>query len=155
LILMTAWSTGVGLRVLRWLGPAPEEPIDAMALAVPIGLGGASLALLGLGQVGLLGANGIAWGVGVGFCGGGGPCIAWLLMILGGARRERPPLDRLDRVFATVLAVSLVGTLLSALAPVTDGDALCYHLQVPKWFLERGSVGFDPDLHETVYPLLV
>ena len=43
---------------------------------------------------------------------------------------------------------------LTALAPVTDGDALCYHLQVPKVFLASGSLGFDPDLHETVYPLL-
>ena len=48
----------------------------------------------------------------------------------------------------------LLGTLLTALAPVTDGDALCYHLQVPKVFLARGAVGFEPDLHETVYPLL-
>ena len=41
---------------------------------------------------------------------------------------------------------------MAALAPVTDGDALCYHLQVPKVFLIRQAVFFDPDLHETVYP---
>jgi len=51
-------------------------------------------------------------------------------------------------------AVVLVGTALSAVAPVTDGDALCYHLQVPKVFLIQESVGFAPDLHETVYPLV-
>ncbi|HMF35122.1 MAG TPA: glycosyltransferase family 39 protein, partial [Isosphaeraceae bacterium] len=33
-------------------------------------------------------------------------------------------------------------------------DALCYHLQVPKVFLVRQAVYFDPDLHETVYPLV-
>ena len=43
---------------------------------------------------------------------------------------------------------------MAALAPVTDGDALCYHLQVPKVFLIRQAVGFEPDLHETVYPLV-
>ena len=48
----------------------------------------------------------------------------------------------------------LVGTALTALTPVTDGDALCYHLQVPKVFLMHGAVGFEPDLHETVYPLV-
>ena len=42
----------------------------------------------------------------------------------------------------------------SAMAPVTDGDALCYHLQVPKVFLVRQAVFFDADLHETIYPLL-
>jgi hypothetical protein len=52
------------------------------------------------------------------------------------------------------LLVVLLGTFLTALAPVTDGDALCYHLQVPKVFLGSGSFFFDPDLHETVYPLL-
>jgi hypothetical protein len=52
------------------------------------------------------------------------------------------------------MVLTVIGTLLTALAPVTDGDALCYHLQVPKGFLARGSVGFEPDLHETVYPLV-
>jgi 4-amino-4-deoxy-L-arabinose transferase-like glycosyltransferase len=40
-------------------------------------------------------------------------------------------------------------------APVTDGDALCYHLEVAKRMAQNGSVRFDPDLHETAYPLLV
>ena len=40
-------------------------------------------------------------------------------------------------------------------APVTDGDALCYHLEVAKRIAQNGSVTFDPDLHETAYPLLV
>ena len=53
-----------------------------------------------------------------------------------------------------MLAATFLGTLLTALAPVTDGDALCYHLQVPKVFLAQGAVSFQPDLHETVYPLI-
>ena len=53
-----------------------------------------------------------------------------------------------------LLALTLAATALAAMAPVTDGDALCYHLQVPKVFLVRQAVFFDPDLHETVYPLL-
>ena len=55
---------------------------------------------------------------------------------------------------AFCLGSALLGTGLVAIGPVTDGDALCYHLQVPKEFLMHGSVGFDPDLHETVYPLV-
>ena len=61
------------------------------------------------------------------------------------------PLDRLLFVF---LVLVLGATALASLAPVTDGDALCYHLQVPKVFLIRQAVYFDPDLHETVYPLV-
>ena len=53
-----------------------------------------------------------------------------------------------------LLALTLAATALAAMAPVTDGDALCYHLQVPKVFLVRQAVFFDADLHETIYPLL-
>ncbi len=57
-------------------------------------------------------------------------------------------------ILGSLLAIVILGTLLTSLAPVTDGDALCYHLQVPKRFLQHGATFFDPDLHETVYPLL-
>src|SRR5690606_2956151 len=60
----------------------------------------------------------------------------------------------LGLVFDEALAVILLGTLLTALAPPTDGDALCYHLQVPKLFLWGGAAVYEPDLHETVYPLV-
>ncbi len=36
---------------------------------------------------------------------------------------------------------------------VTDGDALCYHLQVPKVFLWSHATGFEPDLHEKGSPI--
>jgi hypothetical protein len=59
----------------------------------------------------------------------------------------------LDLGFDLALIVGLAGSLISALGPVTEGDALCYHLQVAKVFLANGSAGFDPDLHETAYPM--
>lgn len=40
-------------------------------------------------------------------------------------------------------------------SPVTDGDALCYHLEVAKRMAMTGKIQYDPDLHETAYPLLV
>ncbi len=60
----------------------------------------------------------------------------------------------LDRTLAVMASVAILGTAIVCNSPVTDGDALCYHLQVPKVFLWQRSVGYDPDLHETVYPLL-
>lgn len=64
------------------------------------------------------------------------------------------PFDRAGVWIAGCTVVALLASAAAAVAPVTDGDALCYHLQVPKAFLMRGSVGFLPDLHETVYPLI-
>ncbi len=52
--LLTCWASAVGLRLLRGFGPPPEHPNDALAFAVPLGLGSLALAVLGLGEFGLL-----------------------------------------------------------------------------------------------------
>lgn len=155
LLVLTAWAAGLGLWLLRRFGPAPADRLDALGLALPLGLGTLALAAAALGEIGHFGADGFRT-----VLIGGSPFAA-----LGLARFARKPADPLpaetpapwawpDRVLAILFVAGLGGTLLTALAPVTDGDALCYHLQVPKWFLQRGWLGFDPDLHETIYPLL-
>jgi hypothetical protein len=153
MLLLALCSMGLGLRLLRLFSPAPEEPADALALSLPLGLGTLGLALLGLGELGRLGASGIAGVLIVGGVLGASPLFRFLTDFVR-TRRTAAGWDRLDLAFAVALAIVLGGTLLTALGPVTDGDALCYHLQVPKRFLAQGSVFFDPDLHETVYPLL-
>lgn len=52
-------------------------------------------------------------------------------------------------------AVILILIMPGLFAPVIDGDALCYHLEVAKRMVHDDHVRFDPDLHETAYPLLV
>ena len=146
--LLTTWAAGVGLRGVSKLGGEPEHPADALALAVPTGLGVLALAVLGLGEVGVLTGAGIAAVMGLGGIVGGTAGIRLIGRWLAGVRRGVP-----RGAVDLALIVGVVGTLLTALAPVTDGDALCYHLQVPKVFLANRAVGFDPDLHETIYPL--
>ncbi len=151
ILLLTAWSTGVGLRVLDRLRQTPEHPADALALAVPLGLGMLALAALVLGEFGVLTTGGLkAVLVAGALLGGREACrgMARLVREASFPQRRFP-----DLPFLIVSAAALVGTLITALTPVTDGDALCYHLQVPKLFLERGAAAFEPDLHETVYPL--
>ncbi len=156
LLVLTAWSAGVGLFVLRRFGPPPEEPADALGLAIPIGLGVLALAALALGMVDELDAGRLESVFGAGAI----VAVPCLIRFGFGAFRRKDKDDegagpeRVDRVFLAVLAAAAVGTIVTALAPVTDGDALCYHLQVPKRFLERGAVFYDADLHETIYPLL-
>lgn len=55
-------------------------------------------------------------------------------------------------VIAALILILIVPGLF---APVVDGDALCYHLEVAKRMVQDDRVNFDPDLHETAYPLLV
>lgn len=169
LVVLALWGCRVGLRLGRRLAPLPDHPADALALALPFGLGLLALAVLGLGEVGGLTRGGILLVLGLGLFAaewraagravmprseareGGAPddCIEGGV---GGACRSTPAWP--DRLLDFALVCVLAGSLLTALAPVTDGDALCYHLQVPKVFLKAGSFGFEPDLHETVYPLV-
>ena len=148
---------GAGRRILDRLGQAPGHPVDAAALAMPMGLGLLSLGVLGLGALGRLDRVGLAVLLAVAMELGLLPGLR-MLRELGRRMLGRDHPDRArsvtGRIMAVLVAVTLVGTAMVAAGPVTDGDALCYHLQVPKVFLMKGAAGFDPDLHETVYPLV-
>ncbi|WP_169977847.1 ArnT family glycosyltransferase [Tautonia rosea] len=157
-VLLMLWSAIVGLALLRRFGPVPESRSEAIGLAVPLGLGLLAMAALGLGQVGWLGRPGLIGVLLVGLLLGLRPRV-WesLRSGLGCPRLVRTEAGRIDPVgvvFDLAMGLILLGSLLTALIPPTDGDALCYHLQVPKLFLWSGSVFYEPDLHETVYPLV-
>jgi hypothetical protein len=148
---------GAGKRLLDRLGQAPQRPVDALAMALPLGMGLLALGTLAAGELGCMNRFGLAFVLAVLMEMGLVPSFR-LLRDLGRAARMRRrggcDGSTADRVLAFCLGAALLGTAAVATGPVTDGDALCYHLQVPKVFLMRGSVGFDPDLHETVYPLV-
>jgi hypothetical protein len=173
LVLISIWSAGLGLWILKCLDQTPEHQVDALALAVPLGLGALALAALGLAELGMLNRAALVLVLMLGAWPGGCTIFAKLRCVwmarpectkdagstqgtatnsliewVGG---QSPPYA--DCLVLVSGLAAVLGTLLTALAPVTDGDALCYHLQVPKVFLWRGAAVFDPDLHETVYPL--
>jgi hypothetical protein len=148
---------GTGRRILDGLGQAPEHPLDAAALSMPLGLGMLALGVLGLGEVGWLNRIGLVILLAVMITVGLVPALQTLRELAPLARRSNDPVRGTTStawILATFLGLALIGTAIVATGPVTDGDALCYHLQVPKVFLMRGAVGFDPDLHETIYPLV-
>ncbi|MHB1557056.1 MAG: ArnT family glycosyltransferase, partial [Isosphaeraceae bacterium] len=144
-------------RVLDALRQSPEHPVDAIALAMPMGLGLLALGVLGLGTLGWLTPLGLAALLAVAIELGFLRAVRTLRdagnrLIRPQADDNRPPILA-GRAVAILLVLGLLGTAAVATAPVTDGDALCYHLQVPKVFLAAHAAGFDPDLHETIYPL--
>jgi hypothetical protein len=154
--LLALISAGFGKRILDGLKQSPEHPLDAMALALPLGMGLFALGTLVLGEFGCLNFVGLSVLLAVLIELG---IVTWFRLFheMRGwfkARVQTRSRTSLSLFFAFCLGLVLVGTALTALTPVTDGDALCYHLQVPKVFLMRGAVGFVPDLHETVYPLV-
>lgn len=136
--------------------PDPVPLVDQLALAVPVGLGILSFGMLGLGEIGLLDRRHIGAFMVVAMIVGSRELAklarSFRRFLNDPSERERP--SRLDFWIRSLFAMIVSGTFLTALGPVTDGDALCYHLQVPKVFLAQKSVGFEPALHETVYPLV-
>jgi hypothetical protein len=155
-LLLALVSTGVGIRLLRALGQTPEHPLDALGLALPLGLGLMALATLALGELGCLNRTALAIAMGI-LMAVGTPSLIGLIRSYH-LSRHVPFEQTLLRGPAPLLmfcaVIGVLGSALSAGAPVTDGDALCYHLQVPKVFLSNHAVVFDPDLHETIYPLV-
>lgn len=149
--LLTIWSAGAGMAILCALGTRLEHPAQTCGLAIPLGLGTLALAAAGLGELGALSRGGLIGVLAV----GGFFAIRTLRVWFRETRWQvTMPRSMTSWIVLSCLVVTLSGTLLTALAPVTEGDALCYHLQVPKIFLARHGLCFEPDLHETVYPLL-
>lgn len=66
-----------------------------------------------------------------------------------------PPSRALIWAFGVCCATALAASLVSALAPPTAGDALCYHLELPKRFLAEHRLVFLPDHENSTFPLLV
>jgi len=66
---------------------------------------------------------------------------------------EKPPVLVWCLMAAALLAC--VGSLIGALAPPTAGDALCYHLELPKAFLLEHKLAYLPYNDNSTFPLLV
>lgn len=144
----------VGLRFMKVMGTELENDLDHLALALSIGMACLALLALFLGSIGQLRPEALAAGLaGLALMSG---VAAWrhLGRLTGELIRGSLPQGFTPRVLAVCLGLAVAGTFFTSLTPVTDGDALCYHLQVPKQFLVQQGLYFDPDLHETVYPLL-
>ena len=150
-LVLALGCAGVGLRVLRRLELTPEHPADALSIGLVLGLGLLGLSASGLALVGRLGAIEIL-SLAVAFVVVGIGALWPLRRNIVGCARDYP---RIDGIVDFAILLGVVGTMLTAMGPVTDGDALCYHLQVPKMFLKARAMRFDADLHETAYPLLM
>lgn len=68
--------------------------------------------------------------------------------------RAAPPGRRLALLLAILATAAIGGALVSGLAPPTAGDALCYHLELPKVFLNEHAIRYARDCENSAYPLL-
>lgn len=162
---MALAAYGVGRPLVRGLKVGGDDRLTIAVFSMAAGLIAVGLVLVVLGLAGCLHAQWIGtltvaaafWGIGE--------------LGRGCQRREAPinpptdapaTVDANDRpsafvrhALACLTAVAVIATLLCALAPPTAGDALCYHLELPKTFLHLQRLAYLPDSDNSTYPLLV
>lgn len=166
--IIAAAAYGVGRPVIRGLKLAEGDRLATGVLSVAAGLVAASLALMMLGMVGCLYRHAIGtltlaaafWGVGE--LGRAYSCLS-----RSGIRENPVPTVHcqtsheashgalLPRAMIVLTMIAATGILIAALAPPTAGDALCYHLELPKQFLSEHALVYLPDSENSTYPLLV
>lgn len=156
-IVAATWS--VGRIALRRCAPGlAREPHGRMVWECTLGLLTWGMLLTLLGLVGLLFAEGIVALTLVAAAGG-------VLEVRKSLRAIAPEPDegfvendsiprRLTGLLLSGAAVALFASFLSALAPPLAGDALCYHLELPKRFLADHRLTFFPDNDNSTFPLL-
>ena len=162
---------GVGRPLLRGLQVGEEDRLSVAVWSLTLGLltvgclwgGFGLLGILYVPLVGVLTAGACFWGLGE---------------ILNGylhryEQRMAPKIEKphwleppepvawaapprwLRNTLLALAAIACLGSLVGALAPPTDGDALCYHLELPKAFLAAHGMPYLPDSDNSTYPLLV
>lgn len=161
-IVLAAHGLGRPLTTALRLDDGPPLSRFTWNVAIGLALAGAMLTLLGLMgalHVPLLGVVTLAggfWGIG-----------DWARDL---ARRERlaPTFETSDdeatpgaaislrwkRAIVSLSWIAALGAGIGALAPPTAGDALCYHLELPKTFLREHGIVFLPDSDNSTFPLL-
>jgi hypothetical protein len=155
---------GIGRPIVRGLKVAEDDALAAGVFSVAAGLIAAGLVLVVLGLTGclygqIIGVLTLAaafWGIGeLGTIRVGRLCVEKIQNPKSKVENPDLPPAFVRRGLICLAAGAILATLLCALAPPTAGDALCYHLELPKTFLEHHALAYLPDSDNSTYPLLV
>ena len=162
---------GLGRPILRGLGVGQGDRLSTAVWSIALGLivGGSLLLVLGLAGVlyapliGVLTVVACFWGVGEMLHGYLRASAGETIISNDDLADEfddppqsplAPPARWLSRAVLLAAAVACLGSLVGALAPPTAGDALCYHLELPKVFLAEHGIGDLPYHDRATFPLM-
>ena len=159
---------GIGRPLVRALRVGDDDPLSVGVWSTSAGLIAAGLLLAALGQAGLLYKSLIgALTLAAGFWGIGELSRShWRRQVYARSQVANAP-ESCCAVFRSkparwlacgmlVLAgLAAAGSFIGAAAPPTAGDALCYHLELPKRFLLEQALVYLPDSDNSANPLLV
>lgn len=170
LLVIVLAAYGLGCPILHGLRVGQEDRLADLVWGICVGLivAGTVLAVLGLvgglyvPLIGVLTCVACFWGIGE-------LLFRWTSLAEELETSEEAPVELADlaskafvppavwlrRGMCWLVVFSSLGALLAALAPPTAGDALCYHLDLPKTFLVNHSIHYLPDHDNSTFPLLV
>ena len=166
---LTMASYGLGRPMLRGLGFKFEDVLETAVWSVAVGIIVAGTFLTFMGLLGLLYVPAIGvltlaagfWGVGELVNGYLRHCETAYHRADAQTTSQTMP-SRWQTVpsglaagVAVLTIVACIGSLVGAMAPPTAGDAMCYHLALPKTFLENGSICYLQFQDRATFPLLV
>ena len=164
---IAAAAYGLGRPLVRALGVGEDDGLAIGVWSIAAGLVAGGLAMVALGLLSLLSKALIGvFTLAAGFWGLGQLSRAYLerdeRRRLGLATRPAPidespenqPPRWVSRGTMLLAAAAAIGSFVSAAAPPTAGDALCYHLELPKRFLLDGAITYLADHDNSTYPLL-
>lgn len=157
-IVIAILASALGRRILRLARlAAPLEGAEGLAIEIALGLGLIASAILLLGLSGLFRPTALI-------------ACAFLLGLLAWPELGRAALDAVHlprRILSHArpggffgLSVTAIGgailflSVLEALTPPTENDALMYHLQAPRLFLEAGRLFPTPEIWQANGPML-
>lgn len=158
LALIAVGAYAIGRTLLRFVGCSMHTLAGSAAASTSLGLAIVAYEVLGLGLAGALSTRSTIATL----------AATWIACTV--IWRLRPPTGSVDGrrrhcagdwsrpalVALAIVAASLLGsTLVRALAPPTAGDALCYHLELPKRFVQLGSIDFLPWTEQSLFPFLM
>jgi hypothetical protein len=159
LVLLAAQVLGMGMcRLLRWY---PEDWREGLLYRTAIGLGAISYLSLGLAALGLYYAVNVQILIAVVLLGGG----LWLVysqVRCGFSGQQVEALTQPasighyragDKVWQAIVLLAVLIAFVGALAPEIEYDALWYHLQLPKLWLEQGHPVDLVAEYISLYPL--
>jgi len=146
-------AIGFGLRVLRWVGATFDFAAEELCFALGLGFGGLAFSVMLLGFFHVL-YEATLYILLLVFLWVGNKGI---IVSLGRLPRLSERLNISWRTFhfwlAILIALGLLINLTRALTPVHGAvDPLAYHLALPKLYLQKHYLSFEPTVTGTLYP---
>ena len=146
-------AVGVGLTLLRKIGPICDSRAEELVFSLGFGLGAIALGVMGLGFVHLLYAEVLYGLLALGALVGSKELIGLVGRLQGHLSGRRLDWRSFHFWLVALIGLGLLLNLLRALLPAHGAvDPLAYHLALPKLYLLRHHISFERTLTGGLYP---